>query len=56
MVILDAHGLASEPGFVADAHRILADLVSGGAALGWVEPPSPAEIAAARTDEVPGGR
>jgi ribosomal protein S18 acetylase RimI-like enzyme len=46
MVILDAHGLASEPGFAADAHRILADLVSGGAALGWVEPPSSAEVAA----------
>ncbi|HEY4455186.1 MAG TPA: N-acetyltransferase [Pseudonocardiaceae bacterium] len=44
MVILDADGLTSEPGFAADAHRILAELVRGGAALGWVEPPSAAEI------------
>ncbi|HEY1486799.1 MAG TPA: GNAT family N-acetyltransferase [Micromonosporaceae bacterium] len=33
-----------EPGFVASAHRILADLVRGGAALGWVDPPSLGDI------------
>ncbi|MEW2547782.1 GNAT family N-acetyltransferase [Streptomyces sp. NPDC047002] len=31
--------------FAESAHRILADLVAGGAALGWVEPPSHDEIA-----------
>ncbi|MET7418896.1 N-acetyltransferase [Dactylosporangium sp. NPDC005555] len=31
--------------FVAAAHRILADLVAGGAALGWVDPPSLDEVA-----------
>jgi ribosomal protein S18 acetylase RimI-like enzyme len=45
MVILDARELESEPGFAADAHRMLAELVRGGAALGWVEPPSSAEVA-----------
>ncbi|TDT98389.1 ribosomal protein S18 acetylase RimI-like enzyme [Streptomyces sp. 846.5] len=43
-VILDATGLTSDPdlgaGFAESAHAILADLVRGGAALGWVEPPS----------------
>lgn len=29
---------------VADAHQILLDLVTGGAALGWVDPPSPDEV------------
>ncbi|WP_445528109.1 GNAT family N-acetyltransferase [Streptomyces cyslabdanicus] len=47
--ILDARELASHPElelrFVESAHRILADLVSGGAALGWVEPPSRDEVA-----------
>ncbi|MFF2382500.1 GNAT family N-acetyltransferase [Streptomyces sp. NPDC058108] len=41
--------LAADPersaGFAESAHRILADLVAGGAALGWVEPPSPDEVA-----------
>jgi len=47
--ILDAGELASDPElaarFVASAHRILADLVGGGAALGWVEPPARDEVA-----------
>jgi ribosomal protein S18 acetylase RimI-like enzyme len=47
--ILDAGELTSDPElearFVPSAHRILADLVSGGAALGWVEPPSRDEVA-----------
>ncbi|QYC41678.1 ribosomal-protein-alanine N-acetyltransferase [Nonomuraea coxensis DSM 45129] len=47
--ILDARDLTSDPElearFAESAHRILADLVSGGAALGWVEPPSPDEVA-----------
>lgn len=36
--------------FPADAHRILAALVRDGAALGWVDPPSPAEVAALLDD------
>jgi ribosomal protein S18 acetylase RimI-like enzyme len=32
--------------FLQAAHQILADLVAGGAALGWVEPPSLAEVTA----------
>ncbi len=47
-VILDAMELTSDPGlaerFAESAHRILADLVRGGAALGWVEPPSRREV------------
>ncbi|MGW5328082.1 N-acetyltransferase family protein [Streptomyces sp. NPDC004014] len=47
--VLDAAQLASDPElevrFAQSAHRILADLVRGGAALGWVEPPSPDEVA-----------
>ncbi|MFF5106653.1 GNAT family N-acetyltransferase [Streptomyces sp. NPDC000134] len=47
--ILDVAELTSDPepaaGFAESAHRILADLVGGGAALGWVEPPSPDEVA-----------
>lgn len=43
-VILDAQELTSDPElearFAESAHRILADLVGGGAALGWLEPPS----------------
>lgn len=48
-VLLDALELASDPDraarFAGSAHRILADLVVGGAALGWVEPPEPDEVA-----------
>lgn len=47
--ILDAGELTSDPEsevrFAESAHRILADLVGGGAALGWVEPPSRDEVA-----------
>ncbi|RXS81143.1 N-acetyltransferase [Streptomyces sp. TM32] len=47
--ILDAMGLFSDPEledrFAESAHQILADLVSGGAALGWVDPPSRDEVA-----------
>lgn len=48
-VILDAMELTSDPErgprFAASAHRIVADLVRDGAALGWVDPPSPEEVA-----------
>ncbi|TWV32885.1 GNAT family N-acetyltransferase [Streptomyces misionensis] len=47
--ILDAMELTSDPElevrFTETAHQILVDLVSGGAALGWVEPPSRDEVA-----------
>lgn len=47
--ILGALELASDPElearFAESAHQILADLVAGGAALGWVEPPSRDEVA-----------
>ena len=48
-VILDATELTSDPDlrarFAESAHQILADLVRGGAALGWVDPPSQVEVA-----------
>ncbi|WP_425572808.1 N-acetyltransferase family protein [Streptomyces blastmyceticus] len=48
-VVLDATEVTADPDlgarFAESAHRILADLVRGGAALGWVEPPSPDEVA-----------
>ncbi|WP_371618780.1 N-acetyltransferase family protein [Streptomyces sp. NBC_00454] len=48
LILLDALELASEPERAArsgaQAHRILAELVAGGAALGWVEPPAPEEV------------
>ncbi|MFD7721670.1 GNAT family N-acetyltransferase [Streptomyces sp. NPDC059814] len=47
-VILDAMELTSDPDlrarFAASAHRILADLVREGAALGWTDPPSRDEV------------
>lgn len=47
--ILDVAELTSDPELearlVESAHRMLADLVRGGAALGWVEPPSRDEVA-----------
>jgi ribosomal protein S18 acetylase RimI-like enzyme len=47
--LLDARELVSDPElrarFAESAHRILADLVDGGAALGWVQPPSRSEVA-----------
>jgi ribosomal protein S18 acetylase RimI-like enzyme len=48
-VVLSAVELMSDPElaarFTESAHRILADLVRKGAALGWVEPPSGPEVA-----------
>ncbi|MBW5250156.1 N-acetyltransferase [Streptomyces poriferorum] len=48
-VVLDALALTSDPElevrFAESSHRILADLVGGGAALGWVAPPSRDEVA-----------
>ncbi|SEN06217.1 GNAT family N-acetyltransferase [Actinacidiphila rubida] len=47
-LLLDAAGVAAGPrgaaGFAEAAHRILGALVGGGAALGWVDPPSRAEV------------
>lgn len=47
--LLDAGRLLSDPvrsaGFGTAAHRILAELVRAGAALGWVDPPARAEVA-----------
>lgn len=47
--ILDALELTADPEqdarFTESAHQILSDLVSGGAALGWVEPPSWGQVA-----------
>ncbi|OKK21805.1 GCN5 family acetyltransferase [Streptomyces sp. CB00455] len=49
LTILDAVELTSDPelyaALVESAHRILAALVRGGAALGWVEPPSQEDVA-----------
>ena len=49
LIVLDALELTSDPELAArlaeSAHRIVADLVSGGAALGWVEPPARDEVA-----------
>ncbi|MFJ9607390.1 GNAT family N-acetyltransferase [Kitasatospora sp. NPDC101176] len=49
LVILDTAEVAERAGadgeFAAGAHRILAELVAAGAALGWLEPPSAAEVA-----------
>jgi ribosomal protein S18 acetylase RimI-like enzyme len=44
--VADAAGQAADPGFVAAAHQILASLVRDGAALGWLDPPSEAEVGA----------
>ncbi|WP_225850216.1 GNAT family N-acetyltransferase [Streptomyces sp. HPF1205] len=49
-VLLGAAELGSDPelraGLAAAAHRILADLVGAGAALGRLEPPAPREVTA----------
>ncbi|MER5484806.1 GNAT family N-acetyltransferase [Streptomyces sp. NPDC002812] len=49
VVIVDALELVSDPEraarFAGEAHRILAELVAGGAALGWVDPPGQDEVA-----------
>ncbi|MFE6667490.1 GNAT family N-acetyltransferase [Streptomyces sp. NPDC057697] len=48
-VILRAEELISDPGlearFAEPVHQILSHLVGGGAALGWVEPPSRDDVA-----------
>jgi ribosomal protein S18 acetylase RimI-like enzyme len=44
--VAEAASQAADPEFVAAAHRILDSLVREGAALGWVEPPPPDEVAA----------
>jgi ribosomal protein S18 acetylase RimI-like enzyme len=44
--VTEATGQVTDPEFVTAAHRILGSLVRGGAALGWVEPPPAAEVAA----------
>ncbi|MGW1427195.1 N-acetyltransferase family protein [Streptomyces sp. NPDC002431] len=58
--ILDAMELASDPElearFVESVHRILSELVDGGAALGWVEPPSLDEVAGLLGDVVSAAR
>ncbi|MEW1690810.1 GNAT family N-acetyltransferase [Streptomyces sp. NPDC091265] len=55
-VVLDATELTADPQLAArfeeSAHRILADLVAKGAALGWVEPPSRGEVAELLDDVV----
>lgn len=47
--ILDAIRLCADPelaaGFATAAHQILAELVRGGAPLGWTDPPSAEEVA-----------
>ncbi|MEU9180434.1 GNAT family N-acetyltransferase [Streptomyces sp. NPDC048550] len=42
ITVLDARAWTPDP---EPVHRILADLVTGGAALGWVDPPSADEVA-----------
>jgi ribosomal protein S18 acetylase RimI-like enzyme len=42
--------------FMTSAHRMLAGLVAEGAALGWVDPPSPADVAALITPIVSAAR
>lgn len=42
--LVDPDGLTAAQ--LSDAATLLADLVAAGAALGWVDPPTPAEVAA----------
>jgi ribosomal protein S18 acetylase RimI-like enzyme len=44
--IVSAPDIARDPEFAVAAHRMLADLVADGAALGWVDPPGFDEVAA----------
>jgi len=46
VLVADAAGQAADPAFAAAAHGILSALVRDGAALGWLEPPPLAEVAA----------
>jgi ribosomal protein S18 acetylase RimI-like enzyme len=43
--VVDVAALAGDPDFVDQTHALLAGLVAGGAALGWVDPPERYEIA-----------
>jgi ribosomal protein S18 acetylase RimI-like enzyme len=42
--IVDLRGVPDPAAVGREAHRLLADLVAGGAALGWVDPPDREEI------------
>ncbi len=48
-------GLAGQPGFTGRAAAMLRRLVAGGAALGWVDPPEPGEVAALLRDVAAAG-
>lgn len=54
VAVLSWQEVASDPelaaAFPREVHRVLAALVAGGAALGWVEPPGPDEVAALVAD------
>ncbi|MFD6415883.1 GNAT family N-acetyltransferase [Streptomyces sp. NPDC060194] len=58
--VLDLRAIRSDPAldaaFADSAHGILADLVAGGAALGWVEPPGRDEVAALLAEVAAGVR
>jgi ribosomal protein S18 acetylase RimI-like enzyme len=54
LVIVSTPQVADDPQFAASAHRILADLVAAGAALGWVDPPASEEIAGLLADVLSG--
>jgi ribosomal protein S18 acetylase RimI-like enzyme len=49
LVLADAARAGADPDFLPGAHRILSTLVANGAALGWVDPPTPDEVAALLT-------
>ena len=46
VLVADAASQAADPAFAAAAHGILSALVADGAALGWLDPPPLAEVAA----------
>jgi ribosomal protein S18 acetylase RimI-like enzyme len=43
--VADVADIAGTEGFAAQAHAIYSDLVANGAAIGWLEPPSPGDVA-----------
>jgi ribosomal protein S18 acetylase RimI-like enzyme len=49
-VLADLAGFPDIRGLASQAHELLADLVTGGAALGWVDPPSLDEVSRLLTD------
>jgi ribosomal protein S18 acetylase RimI-like enzyme len=49
-MIIGTPELKVDQSFLTSAHVILADLVAGGAAIGWVDPPSPDEVTAVLAD------